>query len=266
MKTLLFTDLDGTLIDHHTYSASVAKTALLALTEKGIPVIFCSSKTFAEQLDLQKKLGLHHPFIVENGSAIAIPKGYFPFALEEAVQVSKSHDMVALAQKNTTDIRLALEKINKAHGLDLFGYARSSAKTIAQITGLKGKAVLHAKNRWFTESLFSEPPSLEALQSLDLLGLSAVQGGRFLTVQDKTVDKGKAVLFASNLFQAFFGEKPFTVGIGDSPNDAAFLQVVDRPFLVQKHDGKWADVPVPGLIKIPAIGPKGFLEMASQLQ
>ena len=33
-KTLVFTDMDGTLLDHHTYSFDAAKPALNALDEK----------------------------------------------------------------------------------------------------------------------------------------------------------------------------------------------------------------------------------------
>ena len=34
-KTLVFTDMDGTLLDHHTYSFEAAKPALTALEKKG---------------------------------------------------------------------------------------------------------------------------------------------------------------------------------------------------------------------------------------
>ena len=47
-KTLVFTDMDGTLLDHHTYSFEAAKPALKALEEKDIPVVPTTSKTFAE--------------------------------------------------------------------------------------------------------------------------------------------------------------------------------------------------------------------------
>lgn len=264
-KILLFTDLDGTLIDHHTYSPTIAKKALKMLGEKGIPVIFCSSKTFSEQLHLQKKLGINHPFIVENGSAIAVPKGYFPNLPESTVQISESHYMLVLARKNASDIEYALKRINEDLKLNLVGYSQSKDKTISAITGLKGKTVLRAKDRQFTESLFSERLNIEALKMLDLFGLCALQGGRFLTVQDKEVDKGKAVMHVTDLFRDLWQERPLTVGIGDSPNDKPFLKVVDRPFLVQKYDGNWADIEAGNLVRIKAIGPKGFLELTKNI-
>ena len=262
---MLFTDIDGTLIDHHTYSPYIAKKALKKLTEKDVPVVFCSSKTFAEQIHLQKKLGINHPFIVENGSAIAIPKGYFPNLSESTVQILKSHDLIVLARKNANDIKNALKRINEAFKLNLFGYSQSNDKTISAITGLKGEAIERAKDRRFTESLFSEHPSLEALRMLDSFGLCTLRGGRFLTVQDKKVEKGKAVKQVADLFQDHWRSKPLTVGIGDSLNDESFLKIVDRPYLVQKHDGTWADVEAKNLVRIKAIGPKGFLELTKNM-
>lgn len=264
-KTLLFTDLDGTLIDHHTYSPSIVKKALKKLAEKNVPVVFCSSKTFSEQLHLQKKLGIHAPFIVENGSAIAIPKGYFPNLRENLLQISESHDLMILATKDATDVENALKRINEAFKLNLFGYFTTTHTIISVLTGLKGRAVQRAKDRRFTESLFTTSPPLEALIKLDAFGLCAVQGGRFLTVQDKEVDKGKAVTRVTDLFKDFWQEQPLTVGIGDSPNDEPFLKVVERPFLVQKHDGFWADVSTIGLLKVSAIGPKGFMKIAKDI-
>jgi mannosyl-3-phosphoglycerate phosphatase family protein len=264
-KIVLFTDLDGTLIDHHTYSPSVAQRVLKKLVQKDVPVVFCSSKTFAEQLYLQKKLGLNHPFIIENGSAIAIPKGYFPGLTENTVEVSAHHELIVLAKKNVSHIENALTHINKYFKSNLFGYAQIDDQLISSITGLKGNAVKRAKNRLFTESLLSGYPSWEALKMLDSFGLRALQGGRFYTVQDKIVDKGKAVKYVADLFQFYWQESPLTIGIGDSPNDESFLKMVDQPYLVQKHDRTWADIKADKIKRINAVGPNGFIELITHL-
>ncbi|MDP2876998.1 MAG: HAD-IIB family hydrolase, partial [Holophaga sp.] len=64
---ILFTDLDGTLLDESTYAFEPALPAIRALQERGIPIVFCTSKTFAETVALQEVLGITDPFIVENG-------------------------------------------------------------------------------------------------------------------------------------------------------------------------------------------------------
>ncbi|HHJ53507.1 MAG TPA: HAD-IIB family hydrolase, partial [Caldithrix abyssi] len=66
---VVFTDLDGTLLDAQTYSYLPALEAIQLLKEKHIPLIFCTSKTFSEARALQQQMGISDPFIVENGSA-----------------------------------------------------------------------------------------------------------------------------------------------------------------------------------------------------
>jgi mannosyl-3-phosphoglycerate phosphatase len=69
-------------------------------------------------------------------------------------------------------------------------------------------------------------------------------------------DKGKAVKVISRMFSVKC--KPFTVGLGDSLNDLPMLKAVDKPILVQKKDGSYADLEVSGPIKADGIGPKGW--------
>ena len=48
MKQVLFTDLDGTLLDLFDYSYDAALPALEFLKKRKIPVIVCTAKTLAE--------------------------------------------------------------------------------------------------------------------------------------------------------------------------------------------------------------------------
>ena len=69
MKDLIiFTDLDGSLLDEETYRASPADSLFGTLNTHGIPVVFNSSKTFPEMLKVRRSMGNHQPFVVENGS------------------------------------------------------------------------------------------------------------------------------------------------------------------------------------------------------
>ena len=73
---IIFTDLDGTLLDHDTYSWKPAESALKLARKMNIPVIFCTSKTRAEVEIYRKSIGNKHPFIAESGEAIFIPVSY----------------------------------------------------------------------------------------------------------------------------------------------------------------------------------------------
>jgi predicted mannosyl-3-phosphoglycerate phosphatase (HAD superfamily) len=82
MKQIIFTDLDGTLLDSKTYSYEKSLAVINRLKESGIPIIFCSAKTRAEQEVYRRELGLFHPFVVENGGAVFIPRGDIPFSFD----------------------------------------------------------------------------------------------------------------------------------------------------------------------------------------
>jgi mannosyl-3-phosphoglycerate phosphatase len=71
---IVFSDLDGTLLDHATYSWQAAVPALEALKERGIPLILASSKTSAEIAELRAETGFADcPAIVENGAGLLEP-------------------------------------------------------------------------------------------------------------------------------------------------------------------------------------------------
>ena len=73
----VFSDLDGTLLDHDTYGYEPARPALDLISSKKIPLILCSSKTRAEMTGIRQQLKLEDPFIVENGGAVYIPRKTF---------------------------------------------------------------------------------------------------------------------------------------------------------------------------------------------
>ena len=70
----MFSDLDGSLLDHYSYSFDAALPAVNALEELDIPLILVSSKTRAEILAVREQLANRHPFIVENGADVFVPQ------------------------------------------------------------------------------------------------------------------------------------------------------------------------------------------------
>ena len=71
---IISTDLDGTLLDHQTYSYKAAYPAIKECVRQSIPIVYNTSKTLAESIVLQKEMGFIEPFIVENGAAVYLPK------------------------------------------------------------------------------------------------------------------------------------------------------------------------------------------------
>lgn len=270
MRFLLFTDLDGTLLDHHTYKATVAQPALDALREAGIPVIFCSSKTFEEQRFYQQELGIHAPFIIENGSAICIPEGYFPgvrFLLDKKIQ---GFDLYVLAKTEAHKIRTTLDLAAASAGLEIKGFASAPDAELSQATGLPNDALARLRTRWFTETLLM--PAAQNLQAAEALRqkiapeqLSLVRGGRFWTVQSNFAGKGFALRRMAQIFEQVFSRKIPSVAIGDSQNDLSMLAVAERSFLVKKPNGTWSDIDLRHIRRTNQIGPAGFAEAVWQM-
>jgi mannosyl-3-phosphoglycerate phosphatase len=262
--TVIFTDLDGSLIDHFSYSSEVAAPVVEKLLKKGIPLIFCSSKTRAEQEVYRRLLEVKDPFIAENGGAIFIPEGYFSFNYEYKRSVD-GYRVIELALPYG-DVRRRIEDIREKCGIEMLGYGDMSDQEVAKITGLNLTEARLAKKREYQETLNltgSESDINKALREIKEAGLSYSRGGRFYGVMHGS-DKGRAVEILSNLFRKKLGNIR-TLGIGDNYNDVPMLAKVDQPVLVQKPDGVWADIDLPNIYKAEGIGPQGWVKAVAGL-
>lgn len=260
-KTLIFTDLDGSLLDLENYSHQAASEALRRILERRIPLVFCSSKTRLEQEFYQNQTGIRAPFIVENGSAIFIPQGYFAFEFEH--QRSNSQYKVIELGIGVEGVRQPMKEIRKELGLQFRGYAEMSLDELCAITGLPESAALRAKQRDYSETIsgLNDAKELESFRkALSSYGLACQRGSRFYTIASATANKGKAVSLLSELFNKMYGAIT-TIGIGDGFNDASMLAAVDKAFLLQKPDGVWEAVVAPRLTKFAGIGASGWNEI-----
>lgn len=63
-RYIIFTDLDGSLLDHDTYSHRAADSTLAKLHQMNVPVVPNTSKTLAELKEFNQQLELDAPFII----------------------------------------------------------------------------------------------------------------------------------------------------------------------------------------------------------
>lgn len=244
---VIFTDLDNTLLDSR-YSYEDAKDVLEILKEKEIPIVFCSAKTKYEQEVIRKKIGIKDPFIVEDGSAIYIPKNYFG---SRKGKVIDDYEVIVLGTK-INKIREEIEKLQRKY--HIIGYQDMSIKEISEVTGLNFKDSKLAKNREFSETIVeAENKAIEELKKK----FNVVIGGRFIHVFGKNADKGKAVKLLTKFYKEKYGEVK-TIGIGDSYTDEPMLRVVDIPAIVKGQDGKWVNLKIKNLYRANGVGPKGW--------
>lgn len=264
--TIVFTDLDGTLLDHHTYSPHKAERVIKWLSIKKIPLIFCSSKTFDEQIYIQDSLGICAPFIFENGCGVAFPKDYFPLVNQQLFSQQQGRVIVPLVNQGIAAIQQALGQVKAMTGELLRGFSTTREEEVGLVTQLEGEAIARARQRMFTETLLPPVPTRASRNALRQQGFSLSEGGRFFSVQQAGADKGKAVRWLTALYRFHWHQPIHTIGIGDSPNDTAMLEAVHRAYQVQRHDGQWHPMEIPGLVKIPAIGPEGFAQLPLLLE
>lgn len=261
-QPIIFTDLDGTLLEHQTYSFTAAVPALEFIKSKGIPLVFCSSKTRAEIECWRERLKNTHPFISENGGGIFIPLSYFldddPAIVWPRTKKADRHYILALGMPYQR-LREVLDELRKG-GFEVKGFGDMDAAEVAQITGLNLKDAALAKQRDFDESFVftGEQSDLSRLfASIEKKGLRYTVGGRFYHLMGDN-DKGVAMDILKELYERKFGET-VTIALGDSPNDLPMLERADYPILVQNHKGEHdRRIALPNLIKADGIGPQGW--------
>jgi mannosyl-3-phosphoglycerate phosphatase len=259
-KVIVFTDLDGTLLDAASYSFEGAMPAIGMLRCLDIPIICCSSKTRPEIEHYREIMNCRHPFVSENGGGIFIPRGYFPATLrpvEDRPVTEGAYEVITLGTPYPI-LRRVLGEIREM-GFAVQGFGDLTPAEIVRVTGLTMEQAEMARQRDFDEPfLFHGPaegiPSL--VSAVEARGLKVTQGKFFHILGDN--DKGKAVSILSRMYGRAFGEVK-TIGLGDSLNDLPMLQRVDYPVVVKKPDGRYDPrLDVPGIIRAKGVGPEGW--------
>jgi mannosyl-3-phosphoglycerate phosphatase len=261
---IVYTDLDGTLMDHDDYSFQAAVPALQRLEQLNVPIIPVTSKTLAELEVLNRELGLKGPCIAENGGLIAFPADYFetPPPLQSVGQ----YEVEFLSPDYTTILDM-LADLRQSYGFNFTGFADLSDAEVAELTGLSIDAAQLARRRLCSEPLVwndGEEAFKRFVQELGKRRYTLVKGGRFWHVLGQT-DKALAIRQLDGFFSDA-GCSDFTrIALGDSPNDTPMLQAADIAVVIRRKDGSWLQVETAGeQVKTRASGPEGWNEFFQQ--
>jgi mannosyl-3-phosphoglycerate phosphatase len=251
MKKIIFTDLDGTLLDHETYSYKPAENAISNLKKSQNPIIFCTSKTRAEIEYLREKIGITDPFISENGGGIFIPKNYFSFDFK--FDSEDSNYYIINPKTKINELKNAIKKLKENY--EIISFLDMTPEEISEDTNLTPKQAQLAKKREFDLpfKILNEGQEEKIINHLKEQGFKTAKGGRYFHVMGN-YDKGRAVRLLTHLFEKEFKDI-FTIGLGDSENDFPMLENVDSPYLVMKKDRSYAssEYTLAG-----DVGPKGW--------
>lgn len=257
-KLLFITDLDGTLLHPRTYSFEAAREAMVALKERGIPLVFCSSKTRVEIEDYRARAGNTDPFVSENGGGVFVPTGYFRF--DPGGEEFEDYNVMVFGTPYP-EIRKKFVGLRERLGIKVTGFGDMTLEAIAELAGMTMSEAAMAAQRDFDEPFVFEKGEdrvEEFLSAVTESGLNWTEGRFYHLLGDN--DKGTATRIIKRLFQYQFPRwRIKTVCLGDNPNDFSMLKEADIPVLVMREDGSYAPgVDLPGLIKSTAVGPEGW--------
>lgn len=267
---IIFTDLDGSLLDHYTYSFAAARPLLNKLQSMSIPVIPITSKTFAEVCKLRDEMKNPHPFITENGAAIFIPRGYFK---KKPKGFSVQGDFWVLRNCKPRAHWLALlwdKAVDFASEYDSFTtiVRKEGVEGLAQLTGLTSLQASLSHQREHSEPIRwtgSEKRKQAFIKTLSETDAKLLQGGRFLSLGGQA-NKGTALLQLQAIFTANFSSSSIcSLAIGDSNNDIDMLEAASSALIIKSTNHQPPSLNrTENRLLSDKPGPKGWVEGVSK--
>jgi len=259
MRLIIFSDLDGTLLDHKTYSFKDAEPGLKLIKKKNIrgkniALVLCTSKTAEETKYYLGKIGMKEPFIVENGGAIYIPKDYF--SIEFKYQREEDGYLIIELGTRYYRLRRALKNIREQlRDSIIIGFGDMKLDELVKDTKLPPYEAERAKRRGYDEPFKFKGDEQRLKELVRQNQLRIVKGGRYYHLIGNN-DKGEAVKILTSLFKKQFKREIRSIAIGDSKADLPMLDAVNAGYLVMRGDGSYASE---NYLKAHGIGPKGWV-------
>ncbi|KAA3625882.1 MAG: HAD-IIB family hydrolase [Proteobacteria bacterium] len=265
-KWIVFSDVDGTLIDYHTYEPGPALPVLQRLEGLGVPVVFTTSKTRAEVESLRHSLGIDTPFIVENGAAIFVPESQFD-DVPEHWERRQGYRALTLSMPYG-ELRAVLGSLRAR-----FRFESLSDMSVARLVNLTGLAERDAANALRRE--FGEPvlwrDSVDALSrftsELAARDLAVDSGGRFLHVRAANADKGSALKLLCAEYQNLWRSvtRVIALGDGDGDNDSSMLAAADLAVTIPSPSPDSPSIGETPRIAADREGPEGWSRVMTAL-
>ncbi|WP_292897306.1 HAD-IIB family hydrolase [Nitratireductor sp.] len=212
-RLVVFSDLDGTLLDHETYDFTPALPAIKALRARFGVLVLASSKTAAEIAPLRRALDFAHcPAIVENGAGIL------------ASERGSQHESGGRYEELVGHLNALPSELRRCYS----GFSDWDEQEVAARTGLSLEGAQLAKQREYSEpGVWSgtEGEFAAFCQALNEKGIHIQKGGRFVTLSFGGT-KGQRV---SELLKRLEDKRVpvVSVALGDAPNDRDMLESVD---------------------------------------
>ncbi len=259
---VICTDLDGTLLDHHSYSAKPADQLVAGLSRQALAeVVPVTSKTHAELLWLQQTLPL--PFslcVTENGSVIHGPENFFSVEGGRSGRLTMGIAYPAILDR--------IGKLPASLRHHFRGFADMSVDEVVDATGLAADDARRAKDRQATEPFLwsGTDGELETLAAIVAeAGLRIQRGGRFYHLTGHAT-KEQAM---GRIIETIAGQKPdydvLSIALGDGPNDLAMVEAADFGVIMPNPQGVTIATAKSGVRTAPAPGPEGWVVAVTEI-
>ena len=223
-KIVIFTDLDGSLLNRENFEFLNIKNYIKKLLSNGIFIIPNSSKTKFEIKNFNDELGEKLPYIVENGAAI-YNLNFLNSNFPEKISLSREKDEILKIFVN----EIPSELISKCKFVE-----KLSEETQSKIFGLHKVKLKNALKREYTIPFLFEGDKSEKSRLTKIVeesGLTIQEGGRVINLCDNT-SKASAMKNVIKIIKKIVKEKIIIVGVGDNFNDLEMLKNSDIPCLV----------------------------------
>jgi mannosyl-3-phosphoglycerate phosphatase len=258
---VVFTDLDGTLLARENVLMGPAPAALARLERHRVPWILVTSKTRAEVETLRTELGNEHPFIVENGGAVYIPKGYFGFHLAYAVRRG-GYEVLEWGTPYR-HVVAALREASRLSDCRVRGFHGMTPEEISAFCSLPLDRAVLAKWREFEEvfHILDSERAPQLCAAVRNKGLRCDRGGRLWHCFGGS-DKATAVHALRKLFKRVHCLS-VTISLSDTWMDSEFLNAVNVPLMVRSEYSDQLKAYLPGAFLTEKFGPEGWNEAVS---
>lgn len=254
MRTiLLFSDVDGTLLDRHgRYALSGGEMASLAAR---VTLVLSSSRTVLELSRNQRDLGITGPVVAENGAVVALPWHESLRAFGRCETIDGREWCLRSLGSPASELRADVRRAALAHGI-----AFVEQEDVEPALGRRCSVLIRPADGASETSL---TPLADALRAA---GRTVASGGAWLAVTGDA-DKGRGVRAVLDARSQLGQRHALVAAVGDGDNDVSLLLEAYRRFVIRRDDGTWHPAlrALPDVECVPTPGIAGWRDVLREL-